>query len=479
MAKRVFYGVCGRGGKATVGEAEVFTVTIQEPVLTDLENFDFKVGDLLAVYFVEKQSEQDLYNPALKIQVTESNENITIGSDSGRFIKTFNQEAPEKLAWEAGEVVLFCYVENEAQAEPRDPAYWYMVNHVEATATNDVYGVTKLFDLNSEDIPSWYSGEFGTDNTTAVDPSFLRKVIKGLAEVTYESEYEQSQTTTLLGTLKNGLNVSYEVYMPNPDEVPVPTNTRQLSNQGPGSGNGIVNWTADGSFYITNVLNDHNLYFPTSGSGIVFNSSTPAGNKPFIVTDSNRRIVIDGADNPVILQSTGQYAASSKGNFIIDEGGLTVDKDGLIKGNLVVKKQASANVLKGNTIYENEISLKDKYAYKIAVLEVGSKSFTITLDSNKSARRELNLNSGLSAFSIPGPAKNWGWEPLGIVSWNWSYAGTTESDAAYVSTWEMFIKGRGKNKGILQYAIKNFGTRTIKVYLKAQILCGLNYYPSN
>lgn len=450
MAKKVYYGYCSSGlldsniyaYEVTVPDLELMTGELTEP---------FEEGDLLAVYFGIANNYSDC---KIVISNGDSQQESSISSDEGRFIKSYSVVAPDPQAWKAGEVVVFAYVANSGVAEPRDNSfYWMMLKG--APATTDSYGVTKLFDTNN--VATWLADDTPTGDV-AMKPDLLKKVLETVTS-------DVSWTQEASGTLKLGIltvdDTEYEVYTPEIIFPTIPTKTSDLINDA--SDPTKENNTAKGSFYITNAPGA--IYF-ADGEGIQFDTPEDPTN-PFMLVNDNGNTVLTGplveiiADSGTLSRVIISPKLSVEGN-IASSGDIDTDGDITADGNVTGNA-----VISVNDITEGDKLLREKYsplltttAYRVSA-EISAKGSTNNQSSDFVAADYPNSEIGE-------------WIPIGVIGWNFNYTSSSPDhwDSAYCTIWEAYI-GNGSTTQIpyaLKWAMFNHRAQTVYVTCDFTIL---------
>lgn len=487
MAKKVYYGTCKSGS----GE-EQKKVYIPDTDIDIDEGFNFEEGDLLVVFFAQKN---DADEPSIVVYIQDSEQESSIIIDSGKFIKTLDVEAGLADAWDAGETVIFVYTQQDTSKE----YYWELVDAAHATTT--IYGNTKLFDVaNLEELlaSDTVSEEY---SELALTPIVLKKfwdLIQPTSSEESGSQGEQggqgdqqqyglqwfvsedipADTLDVLGTLTltkedQGVKITYpiraliEQYIPGIKTI---THTGQLYNNGNGAIDNPVDETTEP--FITRMV-PNNLYF-NNGNGLYYFYTTPDTiiswngqeiENPFggqtisvpriILNDSNDKIAIGGDSNDsgltgILLGKPTQINgnASIYGN-LATSGSITANNNSeiLTGGNL-----------RGGTIYEGGISLINKYSRILKVEIKNSPDFTIAKGSH--IKGDLGVNESE-------------WKPLGLIGYNITNSDSGGQNASFCLPFSMMLYDYIGNtySPHVRYEIRNINSNNAaKVYVQFRIL---------
>ena len=343
--KRVFYGVC----VSLENEAAKRVIVSDTDLLQ--ENFQFEVGDLLTVFFAQGNTAEE---PSLVIIINDTEQNTSNSDDEGKLIKTHDATAEAVNAWGAGEAVTFVYVkntfktENNEQSVPNNVYYWEMVNAVHAS--KNVYGDTKLFDFNKEDnqteteaFNNWIAtAEQAKDDEYALAPNALKRLMN-LLEGSWEpaeTPYELDTLGTLTLGQGNGISITYPINAIIDNKLSdIPRFTGQLQNNGNGPGNTPVEECEP---FITRII-PNDLYF-SDQKGLYYGDTSI--NVPRIVLNDKNNKLILGEPKP----QEGVEPQIPFSGVVVNQG-LTVNGDAVISGKG-----------KANTLYENNVALKNKYS---------------------------------------------------------------------------------------------------------------------
>jgi len=322
----LFYGV-----SATSADTNEKEVTIYNPLHDDIV-----VGDLLAVYFANGNTEE---SPTLVVHGTslsngEDNQ-TALSEDEGVFIKTKNVEDKVDYMWQAGEVCLFVLVSQQSNtditqeyngasldATANDTLYYMLIRGVRANS--EYYGLTKLFtdgfgkEGGYTDFDAWLNAEdTDEDKNTAATPYLIKELARRLIgnsqpspepspepepepspspepeptpEPTPEPEEstpyiyyeatEEVESGVTIGTLYVG-SQTYTIKIPNREAAYEATsqlhNDADIINQGSNTyvhdRRPLDGYTA-GTYFITNVLDDNLYLYKNKPTGIYIVDST-------------------------------------------------------------------------------------------------------------------------------------------------------------------------------------------------------------
>ncbi len=492
MARKVYYGTCPASPSNNSGagaENSTYHVYIRD-VDIPAEGFQFNEGDLLVVFFgVQNKFEQ----PSIVAHVTDTETDVSVTDDEGKFIKTYDVEVEAVDAWGAGETVIFAYTARGSAAEGE--FHWALVNGIHAS--EDVYGDTKLYDLDmtSDDpeeliFPDWIIGEFGAeeeDTTTALAPNMLKKLYQLLAKKDNDmgliwSPNKEGELQTL-GTLKlsdNGdaVEITYPLdatIAAAMSQHPTIGYTGQLINNGNGGGSGHE--TEASAPFITQYISnqpsvDRTVSIP---AGLHFDNGA-ALNYTYCTTpddESTRqhipRIVLNDSTNKLAL-------GTSSGDTL---AGIVLGTDTEVNGNLLPTKRIvnhisepvpniptppaivnTVGITTNGQIREKNQLLKERYGPLYEVERI--RHYTGTIGSNKST---AHLHPSVLTATHPSS----GWTAVGIVGFNVNYykdAGAKSDDAYYANVWECYLMDATQ----IEYAIFNFRNTPIKVFIDIYVL---------
>lgn len=491
MARKVYYGTCPASPNNSSGvgageESSTYHVYIRD-IDVSAEGFKLEEGDLLVVFFgVQNKIE----NPSIALYAADTNEQISVIDDEGKFIKTWDVEAEAVDAWGVGETVIFTYTQRGN--EHSDGSYhWALVNGVHAS--QDVYGDTKLYDLDmaSDDpeepiFPDWIIGEIGakeTDTTTALAPNMLKKLYRLLTQSSPEGEgliwtSAAGGTQEPLGTLKltNGgdaVNITYPltaIVEAVKNLVPEKTHTGQLENNGNGGGDGhetdpsapfITQYIPSNTYVKEDFSVPAGLHFET-GSGLNYTYLNNNQERQYIP-----RIVLNDASDKIAI-------GASDGDTL---SGIVLGKDTEVKGTLNINNRITSTMPVGagatpgsvvtevgittnGQIQEKNMNLSERYGplYEVEMI----RHYTGTILSNRSTD-----HIHPSVLTAEHPSSEW--TAVGVVGFNVNYYkadGAKGDDAYYANVWECYLKDATQ----IEYAIFNFRNAPIKVFIDIYVL---------
>ena len=141
VASNVYYGICTTAGDTQNKQVQLVNVS------SELEGFHLQKGDILSVYFVNKNEANGVTLTLFIGDINQEYNSNTSVDESGFNTSTIGV-APG--AWTDGEVVIFSYTHNGSVVENADNNYyWEMVG--KPIATSDTYGDVLFDKVNEED----------------------------------------------------------------------------------------------------------------------------------------------------------------------------------------------------------------------------------------------------------------------------------------------------------------------------------------
>lgn len=414
----LFYGVSTTTENVTAKE-----VTIYNPLHDEIVP-----GDLLAVYFSNGNT---VVAPTLVIQGTSlstgEDEQTSLSTDNGTFIKTKNVEDNVDYMWQAGEVCLFVLVSQQdntdivqeydsstQDATGNDTLYYMLVRG--ARANSEYYGLTKLFtdqfgEGKYKNFREWLADEEAEeDKVTAATPYLVKQLSEFLIgkieaqedeggedeggesssdlpeiKVIYESQVTEGFK---IGTLTTNTD-TYDILIPNQtsgdseeSEVAIHNKTSDVKNDADivaGDTQGTFKHNRNepkpgdaytvGTYFITNVVNGGlYLYNPSGEAGIyIADQGTASAN--------NANAPVEG-----YLSAKSLIRRNGAGNIVLNEGfsnrplsiyGSSIRFASNGSYTLTLDDGVKANVPVSAPQYsEGEISLVNKYAHALTVLKV-------------------------------------------------------------------------------------------------------------
>ena len=418
----LFYGV-----STTTEDVTAKEVTIYNPLHDEIVP-----GDLLAVYFSNGNT---VVAPTLVIQGTSlstgEDEQTSLSTDDGTFIKTKNVEDNVDYMWQAGEVCLFVLVSQQdntdivqeydsptQDATGNDTLYYMLVRG--ARANSEYYGLTKLFtdqfgEGKYKNFREWLADEEAEeDKITAATPYLVKQLSEFLIGKIEAQEDEggdegddptpappQEQTPAInityvpevaegfkIGTLTTNTD-TYDILIPNQtsgdseeSEIAIHNKTSDVKNDAdivPGNTQGTFKHNRRepdetytvGTHFITNVVDGGlYLYGPSGGAGLYIAD-------PEIDEVADVNAPVEG-----YLSKKSLIGRNGAGNIVLNEGfsnrplsvyGFSVDFWSGSRGSntLTLDNGVKANVPVSAPEYsEGGISLVNKYAHTLTVLKV-------------------------------------------------------------------------------------------------------------
>jgi len=488
MARKVYYGTCPASPSNNSGagaENSTYHVYIRD-IDIPAEGFQFNEGDLLVVFFgVQNKFEQ----PSIVTHVTDTETDVSVVDDEGKFIKTYDVEVEAVDAWGMGETVIFAYTQRGSD----NSFHWALVNGVHASM--DVFGDTKLWDIDMSStdpealvFPEWIQSAIEppaepTDTTTALAPNMLKKLYQLLTQNSPDGEGliwtpSAEGTQEVLGTLKltsdgDAVNITYplDAIVEAVKELsPEKTHTGQLHNNGNGVGPGHET-DASAPFitqYIPNeVYTEESLSVPAglhfeNGTGLNYTYLNNDQERQYIpriiLNDSNNKIAFGTSDGDtltgIVLGKDTEVQGTLNTNNIITST-MPVEA-GTTPGSAVTNVGITTN----GQIQEKNQLLSERYGplYEIEMI----RHYTGTIGSNKST---AHLHPSVLTTTHPSSE----WTAVGVVGFNVNYykdAGAKADDAYYANVWECYLQ----NASQIEYAIFNFRNAPIKVFIDIYVL---------
>lgn len=490
MARKVYYGTCPASpanGSGAGAENSTYHVYIRD-VDVPASGFQFKEGDLLVVFFgVQNKFTQ----PKIVVHVTDTDNETSVVDDEGKFIKTYDVEVEAVDAWGAGETVIFAYT----QRGNDNSFHWALVNGVHAS--QDVYGDTKLYDLDmtsddDENFPTWIVGELGAeeeDTTTALAPNMLKKLYRLLTQSSPEGEgliwtSAAGGTQEPLGTLKltNGgdaVNITYPltaIVEAVRNLVPEKTHTGQLENNGNGGGDGhetdpsapfITQYIPSNTYTEQNLSVPAGLHFET-GSGLNYTYLNNNQERQYIP-----RIVLNDASDKIAI-------GASDGDTL---SGIVLGKDTEVKGTLNTSNRITSTMPVGagatpgsvvtevgittnGQIQEKNMNLSERYGPLYQVVSI-SDSIPETDPHSPSKRAGSSHLYKSALLSDNGET----WIPIGIVGYNINYRNNQhQGDGYYANLWECHLYRSGQHVNQIEYSIYNISNNAIEINITFDVL---------
>ena len=460
MAVRTYYGTCTT--ESDVSEKEVYVSDLD---LVETNTFNFEEGDLLTVFFADTNT---VSSPSIVIINQDNGQEVSLIDDEGKLIKSLDIESGMENAWAAGETVIFAYT----QQSTSDTYYWELIdaNH----ASIETYGDTKLFDENNlEDLLS--NEDEDKYSNLALTPTTLRKffdLLNGKESSEEEEEEEQVDpgikiigldwkvnpeitgdldtlgTISLTGDASDGVAITYPIQAVIQEKLGTITQIRytgQLINNGNGTSRDTEEGKTDpaGEPFITRMIPD-NLYF-NDGNGLYY------GNTPRIILNDNNNLSLDSGTEIVLKKPTNVNGTLQA---------LALKSTGVIQATNGGEISTSGNI-KGRTLYENNVSLIDKYGPQYKVIKKNLKNdpaVKVTLDQGKVSDHKYYNVDNVS-----------GWTPIGVVGYNISELTSNAGQPGRMNLWECCLTTYN-NKICVQYALYNMGTKRNTVYVTFNIL---------
>lgn len=141
VASNVYYGICTTAGDTQNKQVQLVNVS------SELEGFHLQKGDILSVYFVNRNEANGVTLTLFIGDINQEYNSNTSVDESGFNTSTIGV-APG--AWTDGEVVIFSYTHNGSVVENADNNYyWEMVG--KPIATSNTYGDVLFDKVNEED----------------------------------------------------------------------------------------------------------------------------------------------------------------------------------------------------------------------------------------------------------------------------------------------------------------------------------------
>ena len=555
MANKLFYGVSTTSGSDTPKQ-----VTIFNPLEEQLTP-----GDLLAVYFAHGN---EVGAPSMIVSnisnVDEEDEDTSLSEDAGIEIKTHDVEAEVDYMWQSGEMCIFVLTNEQFNSnieqgydstteDAGNNALHYMLIRG-PRANSEWYGLTKLFtDEFSENkkyqtFEDWLNVDDEDDKVTAATPYLVKELARRIFNVapTPEPEPEPSPepspepeptpeptpTTPLtieykptaglddgyvIGTLTVGAT-SYEIKIPvsstgNVDHTSQLINDADIIPKSNSSGYIHNHASGIGSYFITNVVDNGNLYLykPTDekSTGLYVARPAQTGETPNVTSPVEKGLIVSSllkresgnpgytilnggfGTNPLRIYGTNiEFLPNNRGSSV-----FTISKDKVAS----TLKTSAPNFEEGGTLLINKYSKKLKvvtfrigkgfekagpdhhlgfYHYYDGGWKVGRANSTSPASKSIEIASEENTDH-VGVYLTKGLE---GYTPLGIVGYDLSYATSASgykpegksSDPIYQHIWELYLTNKKVGAATVKYAIKNNVKRKVYCILDIQVLCVAN-----
>lgn len=218
---------------------------------------------------------------------------------------------------------------------------------------------------------------------------------------------------------------------------------------------------ADGEFYITNVLpKNRSLYYSDSASGSATSYAflTPCNNENDLLLNSkdggiklNSVTGVEVIKDIKIIDGSLDVSNGTIKSGAITCGGITASGTINAGANLI---QTSGN-LKGKTIFENNVSLNQKYSGQ---LKIQKYSKTVSIGAN--------THCGHKDFDISLS----GYKPVAVAGFNINYSNSnSKGDATHCFLWECFISGSR-----LYYSARNIHNKSVNIEIVFYVLYAKN-----
>ena len=477
--KRVYYGICN-----TESDTLEKRVNVSD---NDLSSEGFKEGDLLVVFFAQQN---DIKDARLVVYVGDTEVEVSTTDDPGGFIKAHDVEGIYAGSWCAGETVIFCYTQLNTQPSTY---YWEMVEA--GQATTELYGVTKLFNIDSATtFKNWLTTGKPAPNpeNQALAPEMLRKLFQAVQGLLEDEEQQQqpisiglnwepasgSGVLTTLGNLSlepDGNPVTIQYYKE--DNSNIITHTGQLVNNGNG-GDGQGQETAMADPFITKRVPD-DLFF-TNGTdeqghpidvGIkadVSDTQKPRITFKKIITPSETEGGPETISNAIRIGNTEE---GDRLKIYLDNVTSTVAPFHVLGADVIKQDDNGIHIAKGErniltkpltapSLAENGTSLENKYSGKLRVIRLKSPRFTVG----------AGKSSGHKYFELQNYMVD-NWVPIGVVGYNTDYSDTTATgDAKWANVWECHLFNNNSHPNTVQYALYNLSTKQVAVSFEVDVL---------
>lgn len=444
MAVSVYYGTC-----TTIDSTPQKVVRIKDSEITT-NDFDFGMGDLLVVYFSNLNTAD---TPSLVIINGDTEEEVSTSNDSGKFIKIKSIEEIEDPTglWDSGETVIFAYTKNISNND--NNYYWELIDA--ARASEVISGVTKLYGNANTNISEWLAGTLKEEDfNKALTPGILKKFYQLLIGKEEEQGSASAiqlnwvpsitdQELTNLGKLSlsveegSGIDINFPLdsYIDGRIGTKI-SKTSDIINDGPDPTK--ANKTANGQFYITNVIpEDKSLYFKKGNNNVFFLQPN---------SDSNNCVL--RGQNRLILQGQGDGVYVEK--YVNDTHLPTLFS---VLGN--IRTTNNGTITAAGKMYEKGEALNQRYCGAYKIKTVTTPAFTMAKNT-QSGHRYINAS------------KETGFSPVGILGVNLNYAGNDTGDATWCFIWEYSLN---RSTGQIQYAVRNTNTtKTVKIEVVFTVL---------
>lgn len=311
VASNVYYGICTTAGDTQNKQVQLVNVS------SELEGFHLQKGDILSVYFVNKN---EVNGVTLTLFIGDINQEYNSGTsvDESGFNTSTIGVAPG--AWTDGEVVIFSYTHNGSVVENADNNYyWEMVG--KPIATSGTYGDVILD---------------GNDPATAASQNKVNALIdaRGVKELAYE---DVAAGSTIIGHLRLDTHYSDSiVYQDPPIDITIPDLPKNVS------------YFRNDAGYIKNPIETSLLFNGTESNSkqIGVNTEGEAESGTIIIDlcdDSNSDTIINSL-NDINLNPTGHVnitLPASKQLNVSGGNGIACNKLDILNGEnnrLIVDK---------------------------------------------------------------------------------------------------------------------------------------------
>ena len=483
MASRILYGIC-----------EVRKDEPVKRVYIDTEEIgSFNAGDLLVVYFVNGNTAS---NPTLKLYNNTTNEQEATNSDSGYYIKNelgVNDAIDLTVTpiWKSKETIVFCYTANNSPSDANDAYYWCIIEG--GIASLEEYGVTTLFDLDTNsDFINWLKNPTITedDKKKALTPATLKRLYQTLSGMSIPED-----TPTGISWLK------YQPIGTNPDDIgklilgigddpedilsevtitaPIQSMIDRMGGNIQYTGE-LINNGENGSLPVLDEKNTYITSYPPYG--LYFGHDRVGANnrtlyayingedKAFLTLgDNNARLIVGNEEHNTIIRGQALRFDSDRADVNVSQTfiGNSSTSQVSVTGQLQVSGQAKALEL-----FEDNVSLKNKYERKLNIIILTSPE--IIIGANSYATGNIEISPVLvAAHNI-----------LGVVGFNISNWSQKYSGCHYCVPYAIFCDKENSNNNnnndnthndIIRYNITNTSNQERHIKLRVRVLYSPNY----
>ena len=326
VASNVYYGICTTAGDTQNKQVQLVNVS------SELEGFHLQKGDILSVYFVNKNEANGVILTLFIGDINQEYNSSTSVDESGFNTSTIGV-APG--AWTDGEVVIFSYTHNGSVVENADNNYyWEMVG--KPIATSDTYGDVILD---------------GDDLGTAASQNKVNALIdaRGVKELAYD---DVSTGSTVIGHLRLDTHYSDSiVYQDPPIDITIPDLPKNVS------------YFKNDAGYIKNPIGTSLLFNGTESNsrqiGVNTEGESEGGTIIIDLCDDSNSDTIINSLNDINLNPTGHVNITLPTNEsqlnVLGGNGIACDKLDILNGE---NNRLTVDKIKSHTPEPNLITFE-------------------------------------------------------------------------------------------------------------------------